>query len=411
MEFEIKKPSFKFPTKTVLGAAVVGVGLLVTTLTIGINDNGYRTVVQWPSGKTFVKFEPGIYFAMFGKTTTWSNEVNYDIDGGGFQVRYQDGGKGSVDGTMIVSLPDNEEQMLELHRVYRSEQGLKDRLLVPELKQSLNSTAGLMTSEEAYAVKRNDYREYTLDQMTYGLFMTELVKKQIETADGETQIKDVPVIKLDPNTGQPQHNKPVLQNYGLNIASFQITDWQFAKETETQINSKRQAEMAIIEAKAKADQAKYEQIQVAAEGEKEVERVRYEQLRLKEEATIKADKEKEVAVIKASQQVEVNEQALLAAEIDVKTAQQEKAAKQERADGDAYAKRVVLEADGALAQKLATIENINEKWSRAYSVRPVPQIVMGGNDGTANSESGAKEFMQILTTNALKDLSTNLEVK
>lgn len=400
----------KFPIKafSFLGLALAVIVTLF--LTVGINDNGYRTVVQWPTGKTFVKFEPGMYFAWFGKTTTWKNEVPYEIEGNGIQVRYQDGGRGSVDGTMIVSLPDNEEQMLEVHRVYRSEIGLQDRLLTPELKQSLNSTAGLMTSEEAYAVKRNDYREYTLDQMVEGLFMTELVKREVTTVEGEDQEREVPIIKLDPETGRPMHNEPVLSNYGLKIASFQITDWSFAQETETQINNKRRAEMAIIEAKAKAQQAESEQKQVAAEGEKEVERVRYEQLQIKEEAVIKAEREREVATIKANQQVQVNQEALQAAKIDVETAKQEKVAKQERADGEAYAKRVVLEADGALAQKLQTLEKINAFWSQAYAKRAVPSYVSGGGVESA-SDSSAQAFMEILTTKAMKDISTDLSVK
>ena len=412
-----RRGKFKMPTipvKTIMGVGLGIAAIIVVSMSIGINDNGYRTVVQWPTGKTFVKFEPGMYFQWFGKATTWKNEVPYEIEGNGIQVRYQDGGRGSVDGTMIVSLPDNEEQMLEVHRVYRSEQGLQDRLLTPELKQSLNSTAGLMTSEEAYAVKRNDYREYTLDQMVEGLFMTELIKKEVVTVEGKEQAREVPIIRLDPNTGAPMHNAPVLSNYGLQIASFQITDWSFAAETETQINNKRSAEMAIIEAEAKAQQAESEQKQVAAEGKKEVERVRYEQLKIKEEAVINAEREREVAVINANRQVQVNSEALAAARIDVDTAKEERIAKQERADAEAYAKREVLEADGALAQKLETLESINATWANAYSKRSVPQFMMG--DGGSGSEAtvgdqGAQQFMQLLTMKAMKDLSVDLNTK
>jgi hypothetical protein len=400
----------KIPFKTIGVLGVVLAGIIFLSNTIGINDNGYRTVVQWPTGKTFVKFEPGIFFQNFGKATVWPNEMSYEIDGKGFQVRYQDGGKGSVDGTMIVSLPDNESQMLEVHRVYRSVAGLQDRLLTPELKQALNSTAGLMTSEEAYAVKRNDYREYALDQINEGLFMTELVSKEVTALDGSEEEKEVPIIRMDPETGRAMHNEPVLSKYGLSIASFQITDWAFAPETEQQINNKRQAEMAIIEAEAKAQQAKSEQQQVIAEGEKAVERVRYEQLQIKERAVIEAQREREVATIKANQQVQVNSEALAAAEIDVETAKQEKVAKQERADGEAYAKQVVLEADGALAQKLETLEKINAVWAMAYSKRNVPTYVSGGSTDVA-ADNSAQQFMEILTVKGMKDLSTDLSVK
>lgn len=400
------------PIKAIIGGGLVlgCLGLLAST--VGVNDNGYRTVVQWPNGNTFVQFDPGWYVAAMGKTTTWPNEMSYEIDNNGFQVRYMDGGKGTVDGTMIVSLPDNAEQMLEVHRVYRSVQGLQDRLLTPELKQSLNATAGLMTSEEAYAVKRNDYREYALDQINYGLFQTELVRRTVTGLDGKEERKEVPVIKMSSETNQPLHNEPVLSKYGLSVASFQITDWQFAPETEQQINNKRKAEMAIIEAEAKAQQAKAEQQQVIAQGEKAVEKVRYEQLQAKEKAVITAEREREVATINANRQVQVNEEALAAAQIDVETAKQERLAKQERADGEAYAKQVVLEADGALQQKLQTVEKINAVWAQAFRDRKVPQYVSGGAaESGVTSDSNAQEFMELLTIKAMKDLNTDLTVK
>ena len=400
------------PIKSILAGGILLAGIGSIFATVGVNDNGYRTVVQWPNGHTFVQFEPGWYVAAFGKTTEWPNEMTYEVQGDGFQVRYQDGGKGTVDGTMIVSLPDNEEQMLEVHRTYRSVQGLQDKLLTPELRQALNSTAGLMTSEEAYAVKRNDYREYALDQINYGLFQTELVRRTVTGLDGKEERIEVPIIKTDPNSGAPMHNDPVLSNYGLRMASFQITDWKFAEATERQINNKRQAEMAIIEAEAKAQQAKAEQQQVIAQGEKAVEKVRYEQLQAKEKAVIQADREREVATINANRQVQVNQEALAAAQIDVETAKQERLAKQERADGEAYAKQVVLEADGALQQKLSTLEKVNAVWAAAFRDRKVPQYVSGGaGESGVTSDSNAQEFMELLTIKAMKDLNTDLTVK
>ena len=62
------------------GIVVVFVLIGIVLMTFGINDNGYRTVVQWPTGNTFIKFEPGLYWSLFGRTWEYpdvliSNEI------------------------------------------------------------------------------------------------------------------------------------------------------------------------------------------------------------------------------------------------------------------------------------------------------------------------------------------------
>lgn len=393
--------------KMIALAGIVLTSLIVIFSTVGINDNGYRTVVQWPNGTTFVKFTPGVYFSLFGSTEPYTDVVTHELNENGIKVRYQDGGTGAVDGVVRVALPNDEDSMLKLHRAVRSVEGFKSKLLAPEVKQSLNLTAGLMTSEEAYAVKRNDYATWAEDQLANGGYVTELTDKRVETSDGEVQIKQVPTIKYT-DKGQPIHRTSPFEDYGLRVTGFQITDWDFEPDTLKQIKNKRAAEMAIIEAKANADKALWEQKQIAADGEKEVERVRYEQLRLKEQATIEAERKKEVAVIDAQRVKEVNEQREQAAIIDVRTAKQEAAATKTRADAEAYAKKAVIMADGALDKKLKTYAEVQSIWANAYAQRKVPQMIMGG--GTEGVNSDTSQFQAMLNAMVAKDLVLNPNV-
>jgi hypothetical protein len=391
----------------VVGGVAIGIAVVVLLFsTMGINDNGYRTVVQLPTGTTFVKFTPGIYFPLMGTTTVYPDVVTTGVNEG-ITIRYQDGGTGSVDGTVRVSLPTAEDSMLTLHRAVRSEAGLREKLLLPEIKQALNLTSGLMTSEEAYAVKRNDYAFYAEDQLANGKYITELVAKTVTTSEGKSQTVQVPQIALDKEGTKLHHGSPFAE-YSLKVVGFQITEWNFENDTLTQIREKRSAEMAIITAKANANKAVWEQKQIKADGEKEVERVRYQELQIAEKATIVAQRVQDVAVIGAQKEVLVNEEAEKAAVVDVRTAIAEAKATKTRADAEAYAKKAVILADGALTQKLATYVKAQSVWADAYAKRAVPQFVMGGGSSDVNND--ASMFQSMLQAMMAKDLVLDTSV-
>lgn len=386
------------------------------------NDNGYRTVVQWPNGYTFVQMEPGFYTAMFGKTTKYTDLMEYDLGGvtsqsekdagtiHGISVRYQDGGTGTVDGVVRVALPQDPEAMLALHRAFRSEAGVRETLLIPEIRQALNLTAGLMTSEEAYAERRNDYANWATDQIQNGRYATRLITKEIEGIDGSTQEKRVPVQRLDDN-GEFMHQSSPLTDYNLRVTGFQVTEWDFEPRTLDQISAKREAEMEAIKLEAQARRAQSEQAQIIAQGTAEVERVRYEQLQVKEKALIEAQREKEVAVIQAEQKKEANAELLLAAEIDVQTAAEEKEAAQLRADGEAYAKRVIMEADGALQLKADAAVAIHAGYADALAKRQVPEFFIAGGAGSGDGTGTVNDvdiFRSIIEAGVARDLMLDL---
>ena len=82
------------------------------------------------------------------------------------------------------------------------------------------------------------------------------------------------------------------------------------------------------------------------------------------------------------------------------------------ADAEAYEKRVILEADNALAQKLEAEVEIQRLWADAFAKRQVPSTVFGsGGSGTpVGSDAEAKAFMQLLTLDAAKRLNYNREM-
>jgi len=281
--------------------------LVSTPMLFGINDAGHRTVVQYPSGTLKVKFSPGIYPQWFGSVEKYNDVLTFDFDKNlpgnddnedvsinqdGSVVRYQDGGLGTIFGKGRFSLPADVDTMLKLHKAFRSNAGVAQKLIKTVSEEAMNLTAGLMTSEEAYAEKRSIYTQWAHEQIAKGKFVTLLSKIDVtDESTGKTISKNVPVIDYGKD-GLPKHFPSDLQEYGVTLNGFQITDWDFEEKTLNQISTKREATMAIITSKANAERAKQDAITAEEQGkanvmtakyDKEVEKVKHELLDLGKE--------------------------------------------------------------------------------------------------------------------------------
>ena len=401
-----------------VGASVVALVLLFTTM--GVNDNGWRQVVQWPNGTTFVKFTPGVYFKLFGSAEPYPDEMTFDYDDGesggtltenGIAVRYQDGGTGTTYGKLRLRLPTDEQTMLELHRSVRSADGFANRIIRPTVKEAHQMTAGLMSSEAAYAEKRGTYIEWIDSQLRDGKFVTELVKTDVTDESGKVVSKLLPQIKLDENK-QPMHTASVFQSYGVTIGSSPLTNWDFEPKTLKQISTKREATMAIITAKANAERAKQDAITAEQQGLANVQVAKYEKEVEKARAVVDAQRKKEVAVISAEQTVEVAEQVKLEQEQLKLAAYETKKKEIALGQGESERKRLNMEADGALQPKLdawkeATIAGYKEFGKQKW----VSEITMGADGTTGVQSSAATDLMNLMMINNAKQISLDMSMK
>jgi len=422
------------PTKAIVAAIGAVALLIIGYMTMGINTNGYRTVVQRPSGYTFVKFTPGPYLHWFGSAESYPDIITFDFDksqdGGdvrsieqqGIAVRYQDGGTGVIYGQGRYNLPNDEPTMVSLHRAFRSATGLGHKLIKPTAEERINLTAGLMTSEEAYTTKRGVFTEWARDQIQKGKYKTTLQKMQAkEEGTQETVYRDFPVIEYGKD-GQPIYLDNDFTIYGITLSGFQIVDWNFEDKTLEQIAAKRGATMAIITAKANAERAKQDAETAKQEGIAKVAVAQYEKEVEKKKAEVDAEKDKAVAVTKAEQLKVVAEtnakQRVAVAEQDKLEKEQNKLAMAEykqaetlRGEGDASYKKAVIEADGALAQKLQTYENVMAIFAKEFGRQKwVPEIVFGANATPGGSGNQAADLINLLNAKTAKDLSLDLGV-
>lgn len=410
----------RIPAKLlVVGLLFLGT-LAIGFMAFGINNAGHRTVVQYPTGTLYVKFTPGIYPQWFGTAEVYNDVVTFDydkedsdvdssIDQVGISVRYQDGGTGTVYGKARFSLPNDELTMLHLHKAFRSNRGVAQKLIKTVTEEGMNLTAGLMSSEEAYAEKRSIYTQWSSQQISKGKFQTKLEKiRTVDESTGKTVTKNVPVISYGEN-GLPVHLDSDLSDYGIDVNGFQITDWDFEPKTLQQIATKREATMAIITAIANAERAKQDAITSEEQGKANVMTAKYEKEVVKEQAVVDAERGKQVAVISAEKNVEVARQQKLEAEQKKLAAAEYKEEQILRGEGDGAYKRLVIEADGALAQKLATYERVMGRFATAVEKQKwVPEIQMG--DSNSDGGSNAMMLIEMMGIKAAKDLSLDMSI-
>jgi len=430
--------------KAIGGVVVLVLTLVLSPLMFGINDAGHRTIVQYPNGTLFVKFQPGLYMQWFGRVDVYNdvitfdydkieNEVKATIDQKGIAVRYQDGGTGTVYGIVRLKLPNDEPSMVAIHKEFRSNAGVASKIIKPSVESVMNHTAGLMTSEEAYNEKRGTYAQYARDQVERGKYITrqqkittvefgyeyclndELTDEQYnECQNVKRTSKMIPIIAIN-DKGLQEHEKSDLGAYGFSTTGFEMTDWGFEQKTLDQIATKRKATMAIITAKAEAEKAKQDAITAEQTGLANVVKAKYEQEVEKEKAVVIAEREKEVAEIQAKKKVEVARQQKLEAE-QLKLAAVEYEQEQIlRGQGDGAYKKAVMESDGYAIQKIdawkevqivAYSELAKQKWS--------PEIVMGGGNSEGNAIGGAsnlERLMEIVAVKAAKDLNLDMSIK
>lgn len=123
--------------------------------------------------------------------------------------------------------------------------------------------------------------------------------------------------------------------------------------------------------------------------------VKYEQEQKKIKAVVEAQQKKEVAKLASEEARFYKVQKLL------------------QAEADASYKRKVMQADGALKQKIDAWLEAQRVWSSAvagYSGNWVSQISMGA-EGTTNGMGNAQTIMQLLGTKMARDLSLDMKVK
>lgn len=365
-------------------------------------DAGETVIIQDPfDGDLHVYTEPGWQWQGMGRATHYrkSNQFWFsapkteDDQDLSIPVKWNDGGHASISGSVRYDLPMDKNQLIKLHSIFGSQEAIETQLIKTNIEKAIYMTGPLMTSKESYAEKRNDLIFYIEDQASRGVYKTKQteVKELDPLTNEEKVVTKVEIVEKAP--GQPirQEESPIKSN-GVRLYNISINGIDYDKTVEKQIQTQQQAIMNVQTAIANAKRAQQEAITVEEQGKADAAKAKWEQEVIKAKVVTEAEAKKKVA------------------ELEVQTAELNKLRDIKEGEGIAAKKRLIMQADGALEQKLAAWKFAEEKKWAAFAQfqgNMVPLYQSGGQNGGNNAMS----WMEIMGMKAAKDLNLDLKSK
>ena len=317
----------------------------------------------------------------------------------GLRLRFNDKGGATFYGQFSYIMPEDKELIKKIRSKYPTEASMERDLIRPVITKAVYMTGPTMSSEESTATKRPELIESIMDQINFGPYKTVIKPEEIlDTLSGE--MKNVMVAKIvedlnAPNGKARQEISPLIE-FGIVVINPEIKKIKYDGNVEKQIETQRKITMDIQTAIAKAREAEQNAIKAVEEGKANAATAEWKQKTINAKDIALAEKNKAVAQLD-------KEAAVFTKAKDILIGQ-----------GKAEKKRLIMNADGALAKKgqiLIEIAKINADAIKNYKGNWVPQIVSGGA-GTGNGASqGGQMMLEAMGIKALKDLSLDLSTK
>ncbi len=429
-------------------ALVAAVGFVSFNGVFFYNEAGFATHVRTIFGEEKIVDDVGYATKWFGRATPWKKALSVqsvltealeiddssDNDSLGatieaFPIVFLGNVDAKVESSARFRLPSG-EQFLKIAQEYRNPENFIKTALVPAIKETLQATASLMSADDFYAGARSEFAAEFENQLNDGLYLikrkeirgprghlpsqTAILQAGTEQGNfGDNNASQFVTEKVMDSKGIPVRKQQQFRKYGVEVVEARITNVDPNPQYKQRMVKVQQALAELAVARQNRLKEEEEKLLVTARVEKEVKARLQETLRDQIEQTTQAETEKQLAVINAEREKQ-------RAEIEKQTAEllRDKAsitaqATKITADAEAYARKAVIEADGALQPKLDALVQINKVWAEAASQAPVPGVMMGGsgNGASASRQDEIGQLMGILATKAARDLSLDMKVK
>lgn len=376
------------------------------------------TVIQSPvAGQLDWYTSPGLAWQGFGDVTVYTQRGTFNFAEKGIPVQFNDGGHGTIFGSIQYELPSDKEALTALHRKYSSQERVAKDLIETVINASIYLSGTLMSSKESYAEKRNDLVHYVTDQVQNGIYKTrqkvEWIKDPITNVD--KQVVTAEIIRDSENHPVRQEESPLLR-YKVRAFNFTIYKLPYDGVVEAQIKQQQQIAMDVQTSIAEKVKAEQQALTAEQQGRANATKTKWEQEAIKAREVTKAEQEKQVQETNAARDKNVAEiqakQRLLVADFDRQAAEQTKLQHIALGQGEAERKRLVLEADGALQQKLDAWVQVNRTYADAVrGSQWVPTVVFNGVGSTQQAAGGAQELIGLLTAKTAKDFALDLGIR
>ncbi len=397
MENPLKNVSMpQFSTRRIL---FIGLGLLALVLFIFSGkmvenvDNSEIVIIQSAfTGKVSIYTTPGPVLQSFGIATHykksnqfWFSKKRDETKGEdqSIKIRFNDGGHGTISGSVRWYMPSDEKAILKLHTDFGSHDAVEQQLIRQVVTKAVYMTGPLMSSKESSAEKRNDLLSFIEDQSINGVYRTK--QEDVKVHDDLMNVdKTATVVKIVTD----EKNMPLRQEvssvkvYGISLQGLALNAIDYDSEVENQIKVQQQAYMQVQTAIANSKKAEQDAITTELQGKAAAAKAKWEQEVIKAQAITQAQQQKEVAALEA-------QTALLEAQ-KIKT----------DADAKSYANSRLVSA-GLTPQERAQFEKDTKIGvAEALSKINLPNTYIQGNPG-GNKEASLLE--SILGVKLLED--------
>lgn len=430
----------------IAGLVAVLSGLIAVGGSVGYNDAGYCQHIRTIFGTETNTCSTGWYFEGWGNSTAWphfitvANTNSPDAKGSSisppYTVRLADNWTGEVSQSTRYGIPQDSEQFIKMARDFRSPERLITTTLKPAVTASIDSVANMFTMEEYYSGgARDQFKTEFSDAVIKGRARVKQVSlnqaggvvpnraapndlpgAQDTSEIGDTEVRRVVMEKITDASGNDIRTPHAYSQYGIVVSTAILEQIDPDDEYERQINDRKAAASRRVVAREQRLEQEEQRLLAIQQGETDIAKrqaaARTEQI----ERTTNAETEKQLALIEASRMKEEAAIAQETAAINLEKARIDAEAVTVAADAEAYAKQAILEADGALQQKLDAYVRTQEVWAEAAAQINVPTTVMAGGAGGGTEGSGVavdlvNSFLGLTTVKTAQDLALDTNIR
>lgn len=380
----------------------IGLALLLVMILNSFTwlDAKHVMVVQYPNGSLATFTEPGPQWTWFGSTTKYPRQSQYafgnnkDADAPAQTIRFSEGGHAQLSGALRWEMPLKPELLLQIQKDFGSPESLEQMLVAKALVNAIYFSGQMMTSTESSAERRSELLTVIEDQLKNGVYQTHTrQERQLDPlTKAERTVSIVEIAKT--KDGKPLRSSvSAIGEYGISLVQTTISDIKYEQAVEKQINEQQQAKTQVQIAIANARRAEQEKLTVESQGAANAARAKWEQ------------------EVIAAREVTAAQQRLAVAKLDNEAAEQTKQREIKLGQGESERRKLVMQADGALTQKLEAYKAVNKMYADAikdYRGSWVPQIQSGGT-GNANGVGTAAGIIEMFGIKTAKDLALDLK--
>jgi hypothetical protein len=387
----------------VIVATLLIVGPWLLTNSVEMLDSTEIMVIQYPNGTLIAAVEPGWYTQWFGSVTKYPLRSQFSfsaaLDQGetrdeSLKLRFNDGGHANVSGVVSWEMPVDHDHLIMIHRKFGNIKSVEQQIIRPTLESAAYTSGPLMSSTESAAEKRNLLLQYMQDQAKNGTYQTRTVS--LKVPDPLTGVeKTVNAAEIVLAGGIPvREQESATKVFGINLLPMTINQIKYDVAIESQITQRQVSIQGVQIAQANALKAEQDAITAEKLGQAEAAKAKWTQEAIKAQKITEAQQFLEVATLEAKQAEQYKNKQIL------------------EGQGNAEKKRLEMQANGALDQKLEAYVSIQKAYATAigtYKGAWVPQIVTGGTGSQAGS--GAQQMIDLLSIKAAKDLGINMTIE